>query len=176
MIGLPTDALPLIRGVQLVISGYSGYSKGKRRETDLAVRQEIIRAIGRVHAHITNVHDQSYRDGNIKITRACKQAMEEGDQFRNEVDKAETGGDHPLFSKQKTTTKKDLKKLIKHDHDVIEMITKAVNIANSCEHGHSTDGEEAEVIRLARQCQQMLSSCRGFFGARSSLLKGMKRT
>ena len=54
MIGLPTDALPLIRGVQLVISGYSGYSKGKRRETDLAVRQEIIRAIGRVHTHMTN--------------------------------------------------------------------------------------------------------------------------
>ncbi|MDP6639884.1 MAG: hypothetical protein QF817_02320 [Candidatus Poseidoniaceae archaeon] len=175
MIGLPTDALPFIRGVQLVISGYSGYTKGKRKETDLIVRQEIIRASGRVQTHLTNVHDQSYRDGNIKVTRACKQVMEEVDQFRNEVDKAETGGEHPFFSNQKSASKSDLKKLIKHDHDVIEMVTKAVNIANSCEHAHATGGEEGEVIRLARQCQQMISSCRGFFAARLSLLKGMKR-
>ena len=70
----------------------------------------------------------------------------------------------------------DLKKLIKHDHDVIEMVTKSVNIANSCEHAHSAGSEKVDVIKFARQCQQMITSCRGFFNARSSILKGMKRT
>ncbi|MBC8437664.1 MAG: hypothetical protein H8D82_00165 [Euryarchaeota archaeon] len=176
MIGLPTDALPYIRGIQLVISGYSGYTKDKRRETDLAVRHEIIRSTGRVQTHLSNVHDQSYRDGNLQITRSCKQAMEEIDQFRNEVEKAETGHDHPFFSTHKSISKSDLKKLIKHDHDVIEMVTKAVNIANSCEHAHSSGSEIADVVKFARQSQQMISSCRGFFNARSSILKGMKRT
>ena len=175
MIGLPTDALPFIRGVQLVVSGYTGYTKGKRRENDAAVRQEIIRASGRAQTHLANVHDQSYKDGQTKITRACKQAMEEIDQFRNEVDKAETGGDHPFFSKQKSVSKSDLKKLIKHDYEVIEMVTKGVNIANSCELLFGQAGEETEVIALARQCQQTISSCRGFFGARSSILQGMRR-
>ena len=41
MVGTPLDVLPYVRGIQMVLSGYEGYTKGKRRDADLAIREEI---------------------------------------------------------------------------------------------------------------------------------------
>ena len=49
MVGTPLDVLPYVRGIQMVLSGYEGYTKGKRRDADLAIREEIKRCgLGRV--------------------------------------------------------------------------------------------------------------------------------
>ncbi len=173
MIGTPLDVLPFVRGIQMVLTGYSGYTKEKRREVDKMVREEIIRATGRVRSHLENIHESAYRDSNIKVARAAKQAMEEADELINDVEKAPAGLKHAFLSGQRSIANSDLKKLIKHDHDVIDMITKATNIANSAEHEHASDGDE--VIKLCRQTTQMLSSSRGFFGARATILKGLRR-
>lgn len=173
MIGTPLDVLPYVRGIQVVLTGYSGYTREKRQEVDKMIRDEIIRAAGRVRSHLENIHESAYRDSNIKVARAAKQAMEECDTLINDVEKAPAGLKHAFLSGQRSIGNADLKKLIKHDHDVIEMVTKATNIANSAEHEHASDGEE--VIRLCRQTTQMLSSCRGFFGARANILNGLRR-
>ena len=55
MIGTPLDIAPYIRGVQLVLIGYSGYTKESRYETDKMVRQEIIRTATRVRNHMENI-------------------------------------------------------------------------------------------------------------------------
>ena len=56
--------------------------------------------------------------------------------------------------------------------EVIEMITKAVNIANSSEHSMAT--EDGNSKQLVMQTTQMITSCRGFFGARMNILSGLK--
>ena len=76
MIGTPLDVLPFVRGIQMVLTGYSGYTKEKRQEADKMVREEVIRATGRVRSHLENIHESAYRDSNIKVARAAKQAME----------------------------------------------------------------------------------------------------
>jgi len=68
-----------------------------------------------------------------------------------------------------------LKSLIKHDHDVIEMVTKAINIANSAEHAFNTSKGEEEVLNLIQQCQQMVTSCQGFFNSRNKILGGLRQ-
>ena len=80
-----------------------------------------------------------------------------------------------LFSGSRSVKVSDLKKLIKHDHDVIEMVTKAINIANSAEHAFSTNKSSDDVISLIQQCQQMVTSCQGFFTSRNKILGGLRQ-
>ena len=77
MVGTPLDLIPYVRGVQLILSGYSGYAKGKRIEVDKLVREEMIRAGGRVRSHMQNIHDTAFREDKIQEARAAKQCMEE---------------------------------------------------------------------------------------------------
>ena len=175
MLGTPVDVLPYVRGIQLILTGYSGYTKGKRKEADKQIRAEIIRAAGRVRSHMLNVQDSSYRDGDMDSTRAAKACIQEIDGLIEDVDKAPVGMDHAFLSGQRSASNSDLKKLIKHDHDVIEMVTKAVNISNSAEHALATSKEDVSVKSLVRQCEQMVSSCRGFFSARQTILAGLRQ-
>ncbi len=69
MVGTPLDVLPYVRGIQMVLSGYEGYTKGKRRDADLAIREEIKRCGTRARNHIMNVHDSCFREKKIDISK-----------------------------------------------------------------------------------------------------------
>lgn len=173
MVGTPIDILPYIRGVQLILVGYNGYTKGSRLENDKIVREEITRATTRVRSHMQNVFDLQFRGGDIAVARAAKQCMEECDYLIEDISKAVAGMEHAFLSGQRSPSNKDLKKLIKHDHEVIEMVTKGVNLANSSEHSLATgEGNSKQIIM---QTKQMISSCRGFFGERSAVLAGLRQ-
>ena len=173
MVGTPLDVVPYIRGVQLVLIGYKGYTKGSRFENDKMVRDEIVRAVGRVRSHMQNIFDSQFKDENLEIARAAKQCMEECDYLIEDVQKSASGMEHAFLSGQRSPSNRDLKKLIKHDHDVIDMVTKAVNIANSAELSTSTSDGNAK--QLTMQTTQVLTSCKGFFGARKNVLAGLKQ-
>ena len=81
--------------------------------------------------------------------------------------------EHAFLSGQRSPSNRDLKKLIKHDHEVIEMVTKAVNIANSAE--LSTAASDGNAQQLTMRTTQMVTSCKGFFGARANVLAGLKQ-
>ena len=172
MVGTPLDVVPYIRGVQLVLLGYNGYTKGSRFENDKMVREEISRATGRVRSHMQNIFDSQFKAGNLELARAAKQCREECDFLIEDVRKAIAGMEHAFLSGQRSPSNRDLKKLIKHDHEVIDMVTKAVNIANSAEQSIATG--EGNAQQMSMQSTQMITSCRGFFGARANVLAGLK--
>ena len=99
--------------------------------------------------------------GNIEIARAAKQCMEECDYLIEDVQKSVSGMEHAFLSGQRSPSNRDLKKLIKHDHEVIEMVTKAVNIANSAE--LSTAAPDGNAQQLTMRTTQMVTSCKGFW-------------
>ena len=173
MIGTPLDVLPYIRGIQLVLTGYNGYTKGSRFENDKIIREEISRASTRVRSHMQNIFDLQFKEGNMGLARAAKQCMEECDYLIEDVAKSASGMEHAFLSGQRSPSNKDLKKLIKHDHEVIEMVTKGINLANSSEYSIATS--EGDPKQLIMQTTQMLSSCRGFYGARAKILAGLKQ-
>lgn len=173
MLVTPVDVIPYVRGLQVVLTSYSGYTKEKRRETDKTIRNEIIRSCNRVRTHILNVQDNSFRDGNHACTQAAKSCIQEIDALIEDVSKAITGMDHSFLSGQRSASSSDLKKLIKHDHQVIEMVTKAVNLSNSAEHSVASGADDAKAI--TRQCQQLISNCRGFFSSRVKILGGLRQ-
>ena len=173
MVAVPLDVVPYIRGVQLVLIGYNGYTKGSRFETDKMVRDEITRAVGRVRNHMQNIFDIQFREKQMTIARAAKQCMEECDYLIEDVKKAVSGMEHAFLSGQRSPSNRDLKKLIKHDHEVIDMVTKAVNIANSAENSLATGQDNPQQLIL--QTTQMVTSSKGFFGARANVLAGLRQ-
>jgi thiamine phosphate synthase YjbQ (UPF0047 family) len=175
MVGTPLDVLPYVRGIQMVLSGYEGYTKGKRRNADLAIREEIKRCGTRARNHIMNIHDSSFREKKIDVAKAAKACCNTIDQLIEDIDKSPTGMTHAFFSGQRSASVSVLKKLIKHDHDVIEMMTKAVNISNSVEHAFSSDQSDNEVKSLIRKCEQMITSSRGYYSVRSTVLDGLRQ-
>ena len=110
----------------------------------------------------------AYRDGNVRLAKACQSTIEEIDALRNDVNLAETGGEHPFFSKQATASKKVIGKLIKHDHETLTMLVKAVNRSNDLE---KTAAEEGDVMKAVRATRQLVSSVRGHFSERRAVLK-----
>ena len=81
--------------------------------------------------------------------------------------------EHAFLSGQRSPSNKNLKKLIKHDHEVIDMVTKAVNIANSAEQSIAIETHNSKQLIL--QTTQMLTSSKGFFGARANVLAGLRQ-
>lgn len=175
MVGTPLDVLPYVRGIQMILSGYEGYTKGKRRNADLAIRDEIKRCGTRARNHIMNVHDNGFREKKISIAKTAKACCNTIDLLIEDIDKSPTGMTHAFFSGQRSASVSVLKKLIKHDHDVIEMMTKAVNISNSVEHAFASDKTDDEVKSLIRKCEQMITSSRGYYSARSTVLEGLRQ-
>jgi hypothetical protein len=55
------------------------------------------------------------------------------------------------------------------------MMTKAVNISNSVEHAFASDKTDDEVKSLIRKCEQMMTSSRGYYSARSTVLDGLRQ-
>ena len=169
-IGNPTETLTYVRALGLIVGGYSAYKRDKRRETDIAVKEEILRCADRVRTHVENVHDDAFRKRNRTLAKACQSIIEEIDSLRNEVSLGETGGEHPFFSKQISTTKKILNQLIKHDHETLTLLVKAVNQSNRLERATS---EKAQMAAI-QETRQLVSSVRGHFSERRAVLKGIK--
>ncbi len=175
MPAVPIEVLPYIRGIQFVLSSYEGYTKGKRRDADKLIRDEIKRAGTRARNHLSNIQDIAFKRDKMEIARIAKLANNEIDSLIEDVDKSVSGMNHAFFSGSRSVRVSDLKSLIKHDHDVIEMVTKAINIANSAEHAFNTSKGDEEVLNLIQQCQQMVTSCQGFFNARNKILGGLRQ-
>ena len=172
---VPIEVLPYVRGIQLVLSSYEGYTKGKRRDADKLIRDEIKRAGTRARNHISNIQDLAFKANNMSLAQVAKLATSEIDSMIEDVDKSTTGMNHAFFSGSRSAKVSDLKKLIKHDHDVIEMVTKAINISNSAEHAFSISKPDEEVKNYIQQCQQMITSCRGFYNSRAKILGGLRQ-
>ena len=83
----------------------------------------------------------------------------------------ETGGEHPFFSKQISANKKTLNKLIKHDHETLTILVKAVNMSNDLE---KASAEGGDTVQLVRSTRQLVSSVRGHFSERRAVLRKIK--
>ena len=164
MVVTPNELIRYTRAIQAILTGYSGYIKGKRIETDQQVREEIIRASTRCRQHIQNIHDAGLRQSNMPLAKECKSCIHELDALIEDVDKSSSGARGAFFTSQKKLNNKDLKTLIRHDKEVIEMVTEAVRLSNDAERSMQQGSEET--IPALMQCQQKVSSCRGFYSER----------
>ena len=90
MVVIPIDVLPYVRGIQVVLSGYEGYTKGKRREADKMIKAEIKRAATRARNHIINIQDSSFKSNKMSIATSAKLATTEIDYLIQDVNKSTT--------------------------------------------------------------------------------------
>lgn len=100
----------------------------------------------------------------MPLAKECKSCIHELDALIEDVDKSSSGARGAFFTSQKKLTNKDLKTLIRHDKEVIEMVTEAVRLSNDAERAMQQGSEET--VPALMQCQQKVSSCRGFYSER----------
>ena len=110
-----------------------------------------------------NYFGKSVQGRKSRFSPKSKNCMEECDHLIEDVNKSVSGMQHAFLSGQKSPTRGELKRLIKHDHDVIDMVTKAVNLANSAE--QSIALQEGKEQQLVLHTTQLVTSCRGFLGS-----------
>lgn len=170
----PGDILDYIRGIQIVISGYQGYAKEKKSESDILVRRELSRTAQRARNHIQNVHDDLVKKDDFENSRLVKSCMSEIDLLMEDVDKGGVGVTHGFTSGVRSMTQRDMNLLIKHDHDVIIMVTEAVRLSNDAEHKYSESGL-VSALPIISSCKQKITSCRGFFSERSVFLSSLRK-
>lgn len=175
MVFTPIDALPYLRGLQAVLAGYEGYTKGKRRAADQAVRNELVRAARRTRNHITNIHDAAFVLGRHELAQSAKRCCSSIDAFVEDVSKASSGVTHSFLSGQRVMKNGDQKRLIRHDYEVITLVTKATNLANAAERQLGSNQDPVEVEQLVKRCQQMVTSSAGFFSERTMMLDGLRQ-
>ena len=73
----------------MVLSGYEGYTKGKRRDADLAIREEIQRCGTRARNHLLNVHDSGFREKKLDVSKAAKACCNTIDMLIEDIDKSD---------------------------------------------------------------------------------------
>lgn len=170
----PGDILDYVRGLQILISGYQGYAKEKKSESDSLIRREIARTAQRVRNHIENIHDRFVKNESFENAGVAKQCMQEIDRLIEDVDKGGVGVTHGFLSGVRSMTQRDMNKLIKHDHDVIQMVVEAVRISNDAELSMNAR-DEKQTLRKLGDCQQKITSCRGFFSERGLFLSSLRK-
>ena len=170
----PGDILDYVRGLQILISGYQGYAKEKKSESDLMIRREIARTAQRARSHIENIHDRFVKKGSFENAGTAKQCMQEIDRLIEDVDKGGVGVTHGFTSGVRSMTQRDMNKLIKHDYDVIQMVVEAVRLSNDAELSLTAENEN-ETIKKICACQQKITSCRGFFSERGLFLSSLRK-
>ena len=111
MPAVPLEVLPYVRGIQLVLSSYEGYTKGKRREADKLIRDEIKRAGTRARNHISNIQDLAFKANNMPLAQVAKLTSSEIDSMIEDVDKSTTGMNHAFFSGSRSAKVSDLKQV-----------------------------------------------------------------
>ena len=170
-IGNPTNTLTYVRALGMIVGGYGAYTRGKRRETDVAVKAEIVRCADRVRTHVENVHDSAYSDGEVKLAKECAKTIEEIDPLPTAPNLAAPGGQHPFSFKQSRDNNIFFNKLIKHDHETLTILVKAVNMSNDLE---KASAEGGDTVQLVRSTRQLVSSVRGHFSERRAVLRKIK--
>lgn len=169
----PTETLTYVRAIRLIVGGYGAYSRERRRETDVAVKEEILRAAKRARNHLANIHDAAIRCGEVALARTCAAGIESADALANDVSVGELGGEHPFLSQQISVSRGTIGRLIEHDHETLTMLTRAVRASNRLEADWRKDADAARASALA--CTQLLASVRGHFSERRRVLRNIGR-
>lgn len=116
-----------------IISKYTGYAEGKRKEDDLAVKKAIKNEIDKSRNHLKNVLEIVYEKNEEAGIKTAKKVLDELDIFANEIDLSEAGHRYGFFSTHRGASLHSLKKLIKFDRELIEKMSNVTEASNRIE-------------------------------------------
>jgi hypothetical protein len=146
--------------------------KEKRKETDVVVREKLMREIGKSKEYMKNILEGA-RGKEDETSNAVKMVMDELDVFSNEAELSEVGHKYPRFSPQKSAGWFDTRGLTKHDLSIIEKMENVTEASKRLENA-IIEKEEIDPVKELEKIRQYITDVRNDYKDRIDKLKGVK--
>lgn len=163
-----------IAATKALWGGYSGYSGGKLRNSDQALRQEVRRRTLMVRSHVEVVHDQAHYARRSVVRDAAKSALEACDELARDAQLATSVAPSSDHDGVVELPRKVLKQLVEHDLVTLEKLVASTRRSNAVEHA-DPDQEDASLAGELRHLRQDLTGARNHFRERNMLIDGFVR-
>jgi len=145
----------------------------RKKEKDLVVRQKLIRELDKAREYIKIILDEPKIGNNDEISDIGKSLMDDLDIFSNEIELSEVGHKYPLFSPQKSASGRTVKKLIKYDSSIIEMME---DVKEACKRLYDAiiNNEDIDIEKELLEIRHYITNVKNNYLSRIDKLKGVK--
>lgn len=163
-----------VQAVRAIVSAYEGYEKGRFMKSDEAVRAEIQRRCEMVTRHTEKLQADVHRSGNREARNMLDAMLDNITIFRNEAQFSITSNHVSQHAGIGTLNAKSVRKLVKHDGEVLQSLVETTRMANELADGLATMSSE-EVVQMISDWQQKLNRTRNMYLERNMYIDGLTK-
>ena len=163
-----------VQGVRAVVSAYEGYEKGRFMKSDEAVRAEIQRRCEMVARHTEKIQSDVHRSGNREARTMLDSMLDHINLLRSEAQYSITSNHVSQHKGIGTLNSKSVRKLVKHDGEVLKSLVDITTMANKLASGIEEKSPE-EVIAEISEWQQKLNRTRNMYLERNMFIDGLTK-
>jgi hypothetical protein len=162
-----------IKLLSRILGAYYGYTQGKRKEDDIAVRKKIMNEIQKSRNNLTNLLEEAAEGSKRDMANTAKKVIDELDILNTEVDLSEMGHQYPFFSIQKSCSSSQIEKLVEFDQSLVvgmENVSKATETLYHL----LIEKQVQDPMKELKKIKQYIITCRNYYKDRRDYLKGLK--
>ena len=163
-----------VQAVRALVSAYEGYEKGRFMKSDEAVRAEIQRRCEMVVRHTEKIQADVHRSGNREARNMLDAMLDSITILRNEAQFSITSNHVSQHAGIGTLNAKSVRKLVKHDGEVLQSLVDTTRMANELADGLPTMSPE-EVVQMISDWQQKLNRTRNMYLERNMYIDGLTK-
>ena len=169
---------PTIGTLSLAVSGvkrlwglHRAYTMGVFKDTDDGLREEIVRRVGMVQTHLNTLEARALEEHNVQIIQIAQRIRQNATDFEQDVRMGVSGSATSLHPQAEKLDKKQIKKLLKLDYDILERLVASTRLVNSALHDINTSPDAAKSAAL--ELEQQLTGTKNRFSERLSFVAGI---
>lgn len=163
-----------VQAVRAVVSAYEGYEKGRFMKSDEAVRAEIQRRCEMVARHTEKIQADVHRSGNRKARTMLDSMLDSINILRSEAQYSITSNHVSQHKGIGTLNSKSVRKLVKHDGEVLKALVDITTMANKLASGIDEKSPEEVIVEIS-EWQQKLNRTRNMYLERNMFIDGLTK-
>ena len=150
---------------------HRAYSAGVFKDTDDGLRDEIIRRVVMVQTHLNTLEARALEEQNVKIIQIAQRIRQNATDFEQDVRMGISGSVGSSHPQAENLGKKQIKKLLSMDYDILERLVTSARLVNRSLHEISTSPDAAKTAAL--ELEQQLTGTKNRFSERLSFVAGI---
>ncbi|MGB1633239.1 MAG: hypothetical protein ACPHEN_07655 [Candidatus Poseidoniaceae archaeon] len=163
-----------LEALKTIVNAYSGYEKGKFMKSDEAIRSEIQRRCEMITRHAEKIQEEVHNDGHRVARTMLEDLIESLGLFRSEAQfsiSSNSVSQHSAIGKLKN---KAIRKLVTHDHEVLQGLVEATRMANELVDQRPSLDEEQVEIEISNW-HQKVTRVRNMYLERNMFIDGLTK-
>ena len=163
-----------VQAVRAIATAYDGYEKGRFMKSDEAIRSEIQRRCEMISRHVEKIQNDVHRNGNREARTMLDTMLECINTLRTEAQFSITSNHVSKHSGVGTLNAKSVRKLVKHDGEVLQSLVDSTRMANVISEGLAGMSSQ-EAIEAISDWHQKLNRTRNMYLERNMYIDGLTK-